>query len=260
MARSLLIPSRVVLGFTPGEKTADGSIIVRGKNAHAWVELWMNGQGWVGFDPTPRVDQVNPSANTNAVGVGFDARNFIPAPGESVDQTGGPDGNGQPVNPDTPDFEDQSIPLGPDGLPLETSNRIRVTTFQAILLALAAIVGVIPLAKWIRRRRRLRRMKEGDITGAWEEIVDRLTDLGRPPAPDQTHAEVASSLHRSLTPLARNVAEALYGPDRPLPTVKVEQATDSFEQTESYLRDVYRPFDRVMSWLRIRSLKWWDRD
>ena len=260
MARSLLIPSRVVLGFTPGEKTADGSIIIRGKNAHAWVELWMNGQGWVGFDPTPRVDQVNPSANTNAVGVGFDARNFIPAPGESVDQTGGPDGNGQPVNPDTPDFEDQSIPLGPDGLPLETSNRIRVTTFQAILLALAAIVGVIPLAKWIRRRRRLRRMKEGDITGAWEEIVDRLTDLGRPPAPDQTHAEVASSLHRSLTPLARNVAEALYGPDRPLPTVKVEQATDSFEQTESYLRDVYPPFDRVMSWLRIRSLKWWDRD
>ena len=54
MARSLAIPSRVVLGFTPGEQLADGSILVRGKNAHAWVELWMNGQGWVRFDPTPR--------------------------------------------------------------------------------------------------------------------------------------------------------------------------------------------------------------
>lgn len=259
MARSLSIPSRVVLGFTPGEKTDDGRIIVKGKNAHAWVELWMNGQGWVRFDPTPRGDQVNPSTNVNAAGVGFDARNFIPDPEELPDPID-PTGDGQPVNPDGPDFEDQPIPLGPDGLPLETSNRITLTAFQAILLAMAAMLGTIPLAKWMRRRKRMRRLKEGDITGAWDEIVDRLTDLGRPPTPDQTHAEVASSVHRSLVPLARNVTEAVYGPDRPMPLVKVEQAAGSFEQTESYLRDIYRPFDRLMSWLRLRSLKWWDRD
>jgi transglutaminase-like putative cysteine protease len=96
MARSLAIPSRVVLGFTPGEQLADGSILVRGKNAHAWVELWMNGQGWVRFDPTPRGDQVNPSTNTGAVGVGFDARNFIPEPDEPTDPTD-PGTPGQPV-------------------------------------------------------------------------------------------------------------------------------------------------------------------
>ncbi|MGZ8754372.1 MAG: hypothetical protein ACXW15_04215, partial [Acidimicrobiia bacterium] len=166
----------------------------------------------------------------------------------------------QGVNPNTPDFEDAPIPLGPDGLPLETSNAIRLSLFQIIVAALALVLGSIPLAKWIRRRRRLKSLKEGDITGAWEEIVDRLTDLGRPPSPDQTHAEVASSLHRSLTPLARNMSEAIYGPDRPLAPVKVEQAVKSFDETESYLRDIYRPFDRVMSWLRLRSLKWWDRD
>ncbi len=259
MARSLSIPSRVVLGFTPGERLADGSILVRGKNAHAWVELWMNGQGWVRFDPTPRGDQVNPSANAGTVGVGFDARNFIPEPDELTDPTD-PGAPGQPVNPNGPDFEDVPIPLGPDGLPSETSNAIRLSPFQVVLAALALVTGSIPLAKWIRRRRRLKGLKEGDITGAWEEIVDRLADLGRPPTPDQTHAEVATSLHRSLTPLARNVSEAVFGPDRPLAPVKVEQAARSFDETEEYLREIYRPFDRILSWLRLRSLKWWDRD
>src|SRR5690606_17853739 len=60
MARTLGIPSRVVLGFTPGDiqQQADGTdvIVVRERNAHAWVELWLNGQGWVRFDPTPRAD------------------------------------------------------------------------------------------------------------------------------------------------------------------------------------------------------------
>jgi hypothetical protein len=68
------------------------------------------------------------------------------------------------------------------------------------------------------------------------------------------------AVHRSLAPLARNVSEYVYGPDRSLPSAQVEQATRSFEDAESYLRDIYRPFDRVVSWMRLRSLKWWDRD
>jgi len=260
MARSLSIPSRVVLGFTPGERTSDGRIIVKGKNAHAWVELWMNGQGWVRFDPTPRGDEVNPSTNANAAGVGFDARDFVPEPDEAESPTGGPNSPGSPLDPDPGIFDESNIPLGPDGLPLDTSNRIAITTVQAVMLSMAAFVGAILLAKWIRRRRRMRRLEAGDITAAWDEIVDRLTDLGRPPTPDQTHTEVASSVHRSLAPLARNVTEALYGPDQHLPAVKVEQAAESFEQTESYLREIYRPFDRAMSRLRLRSLKWRDRE
>ena len=56
MARTLDIPSRVVLGFTPGQPNPDDEnwVVVRDANAHAWVELWMPSQGWVRFDPTPR--------------------------------------------------------------------------------------------------------------------------------------------------------------------------------------------------------------
>ncbi|MDQ3468795.1 MAG: DUF3488 and transglutaminase-like domain-containing protein, partial [Actinomycetota bacterium] len=53
MARSLGIPARVAVGFTPGLVTADGTYSVLGKNAHAWPEVWFDGYGWVAFEPTP---------------------------------------------------------------------------------------------------------------------------------------------------------------------------------------------------------------
>ena len=53
MARSLGIPARVAVGYTPGLDQGDGSRQVLGKNAHAWPEIWFDGLGWVLFEPTP---------------------------------------------------------------------------------------------------------------------------------------------------------------------------------------------------------------
>jgi transglutaminase-like putative cysteine protease len=53
MARTLGIPSRVAVGFTPGVINDEGWYSVLGKNAHAWPELWFDGIGWVLFEPTP---------------------------------------------------------------------------------------------------------------------------------------------------------------------------------------------------------------
>ena len=53
MLRSLNIPSRVVVGFTQGVKRADGSYLVTSHDAHAWVEVKFENNGWVRFDPTP---------------------------------------------------------------------------------------------------------------------------------------------------------------------------------------------------------------
>lgn len=55
MARSLGIPSRVAIGFTPGDRVEDdpNTFQVRGRHAHAWPELWFPGVGWVPFEPTP---------------------------------------------------------------------------------------------------------------------------------------------------------------------------------------------------------------
>ncbi|WP_223734276.1 transglutaminase family protein, partial [Streptomyces purpurogeneiscleroticus] len=53
MARTLGIPARVAVGFTPGGKRADGSYSVGLKDAHAWPELYFEGIGWTRFEPTP---------------------------------------------------------------------------------------------------------------------------------------------------------------------------------------------------------------
>jgi len=54
VGRSVGVPSRVVLGFTPGDTLNDTVVQVKGKNAHAWVEMWIPTYGWMAFDPTPR--------------------------------------------------------------------------------------------------------------------------------------------------------------------------------------------------------------
>ncbi|MEM6885646.1 MAG: DUF3488 and transglutaminase-like domain-containing protein [Verrucomicrobiota bacterium] len=47
------IPARVVLGFQGGEMNPYGDfMLVRKQNAHSWVEVWIEGRGWMRVDPT----------------------------------------------------------------------------------------------------------------------------------------------------------------------------------------------------------------
>lgn len=57
MARAMGIPTRVVGGYRVSEYNplAD-RWLVRQRNAHAWAEAWVEGQGWVTFDPTPAAE------------------------------------------------------------------------------------------------------------------------------------------------------------------------------------------------------------
>ncbi|RII18282.1 Protein-glutamine gamma-glutamyltransferase [Streptomyces sp. YIM 130001] len=53
MARTLGIPARVAVGFTPGAPESDGRMSVGLRDAHAWPELYFEGVGWTRFEPTP---------------------------------------------------------------------------------------------------------------------------------------------------------------------------------------------------------------
>jgi hypothetical protein len=57
MLRSEGIPSRVVAGFQQGEWNPYGRyFMVRLSDAHSWVEAYVEGRGWMTFDPSPRGD------------------------------------------------------------------------------------------------------------------------------------------------------------------------------------------------------------
>ncbi|MEF8853088.1 MAG: transglutaminaseTgpA domain-containing protein [Haloarculaceae archaeon] len=53
MLRSQDIPARFVVGYTTGQRVDRDEYVVRGYDAHAWVEVYFPDVGWVRFDPTP---------------------------------------------------------------------------------------------------------------------------------------------------------------------------------------------------------------
>jgi transglutaminase-like putative cysteine protease len=63
MARALGIPARVVNGFQRGEWNPYGDyFMVRLRDAHSWVEVFVRGAGWITLDPSPRVGVERPLA------------------------------------------------------------------------------------------------------------------------------------------------------------------------------------------------------
>lgn len=59
LGRAAGIPTRIVMGYRVSERSPFGYHVVRERNAHAWVEAWLPGDGWVTRDATPAEAQPN---------------------------------------------------------------------------------------------------------------------------------------------------------------------------------------------------------
>ena len=80
MLRSVGIPTRLVAGFGPGGRNPlTGYYEVRFADAHAWVEVYYAGLGWVPYDPTFGVPAADPSWTTR-----FAAPEVLAAVGRTV--------------------------------------------------------------------------------------------------------------------------------------------------------------------------------
>ena len=57
MLRSVGVPSRLAVGYLPGEYDPEiGAYVVRGTDLHSWSEAYFPGYGWIPFEPTPNVE------------------------------------------------------------------------------------------------------------------------------------------------------------------------------------------------------------
>ena len=116
------------------------------------------------------------------------------------------------------------------------------------------VVGAVPLAKWWMRRRRWARLREGDITAAWEDIVARLEDYGERPAATQTPTELAAKVDPAMQPLATVYGRAMYGPPGSIDEGHVATATSSLNTTSQRLAGRYSTAQRLVAWYRPTSL------
>ena len=244
MARALRIPARVVLGFAPGEVVTqdDGSelIVVRALNAHAWVELYMAGQGWVRFDPTPRGDGINPATVSR---LGFDPTLYLPEPTDPAQDSTSTATRGT-------EFDTEFLEIGADPtLGLTGSLRGSTPAWLRILLIAAAVAAVIPTFKLARRYSRIRKLESGDVAAGWAEMKDRLADLGHRLDSSLTPHEVAARVDPALVPFATRLGAFIYG-GRLIP-----DAVPVYRQAERALRLRHQGWRWWWSWWSPQSLR-----
>ncbi len=258
MTRTIGIPTRVVLGFTPGDRTGENEVVVRDNNAHSWVELWIPTQGWVSFDPTPRDDGANPATSYGAMeaALGYDVATYLDQIPEEERDPLQSSANlpGGIFAPDTERPEPGFIGSGGETTTSSALPRwIPIVGFITALLILLLVT--LPLVKWIRHRSRMRRLADGDISAAWEEIVVRLTDLAEEPDPSSTPDEVAVRVDDAMIPLATVYTRSVYGSIGTLPAEQVDIARRSMELTTDRLATRYSPMERTRSYYRLGSLR-----
>jgi transglutaminase-like putative cysteine protease len=190
MARSLGLPARVAVGFTPGEEDEDdpGTLVVRGRNAHAWPEVFFSHIGWVAFEPTP--GRGAPDAETYT---GVPPQQAPPEDPVTATTAPGPTftvpevTRGPRADEALPDF---STPSGSeDGGPSPVS-------IAVLVLALGGGVWLVGVpsagaARRARRRRRSRGHPAEEVGDAWTESVQALALLDVRPHEAETSREFA---------------------------------------------------------------------
>jgi transglutaminase superfamily protein/transglutaminase TgpA-like protein len=177
MLRYLGIPARVAVGFAGGTYDSKRRIWkITDREAHAWVEVWFKGYGWLPFDPTPAALGAAPR----------DTQAGVPAinASDATLPTGGPfrrGGNASPVEQKlrkANGFDAGSrrrLPGPSFGVGGGGGDRSRPVLL--LLAALAAVVAAIVLAKVASHLiRSARRDPRGVAAACRQELASFLLD------------------------------------------------------------------------------------
>ena len=183
MLRSLGIPTRLVNGFGPGTFDAvTNQFVVRGQDAHTWVESYFPTYGWIPFEPTPdgtylpiprgsqgqslclRDANCDPGTTTGVGGV-------VPAP------TGAPRGVRNPNDP------------GPAAstFGIHSPDAGTLTKIIGVILAIILLLGAA-IARYLRPR---------TVMGVWKRTISLSEMAGaKRPAAGETPLELGRRLQR----------------------------------------------------------------
>jgi hypothetical protein len=250
MLRYLGIPARVAVGFSGGAYDAGKRAwVVTDHDAHAWVEAWFKGYGWLPFDPTPATGGAR-RPGSGAATAGYGPGSF-PAPG-GFPKGGapelGPGGAGSPlfaghlgrIRPDSPaGARGPSVPL-------------------LLLLALAGLVVAVAAAKAaLRLVRRRERDPRRIAVACRDELAAFLVDQGYPSARGATLQELAELTRRAAGAEPGGFVGAALAARFAPPARAASAARQARAELRTLLRELRRGLsrrERVLGLLSPRSL------
>ena len=258
MLREIGVQSRVVVGFSSGTRTrAGGPFSITTRQAHAWVEVYFPGWGWLPFEPTPT--RVNPVT----VAYSAPAQPACPGPGcvddpgqapaTPAQQPGGPGGAQRGRVEQDPRLNSGNIVPLPAPPPIEEPEDPLSTARIALLVgAILAALALLLVPPWraVRRRLRLRRAAaepRRSILVTYDVFTERAGALGL----GRRHGETLEEYRRKVTDtgylsdghldrLTRLTTQAAYGP-RELDPVQAHEAADAADTAFRELRRAVGP-------------------
>lgn len=164
MARELGIPSRIAVGYAPGRPAGtddqDETIYqVTSDDLHAWPELYFDGMGWVGFEPTP--------------GVGAQTAFEEPA-SSNAEQTEGstPEQDEAQRSADAADRGEESVDSA------ATTDSTAATAPRTAAVVGAGVLAVLLLPGGLRSLQRRRRLGADAPDRWWREVEATAVDVG----------------------------------------------------------------------------------
>ena len=187
MARELGIPTRMAVGFVPGKQVGD-AWEVSARDLHTWPELWLDGLGWVAFEPTPSRGTAGTDGSPATAEPGGEEEPAVPTAEPTTEPAAGEE---------TPEPE---APTATPAAPAVAINLLPLLLAALALVAAGAAAVLVP--RLLRSRRRTVRLTgtgdaRADTLSAWEEVREVVGDL-RLDWPDGSPRYAAERLVGSL--------------------------------------------------------------
>jgi transglutaminase-like putative cysteine protease len=194
MLRSLGIPARVAVGFTSGSYNASKRRwTVTDHDAHAWVEVWFDGWGWIPFDPTPGRGRLSGTHSTASPQLNT----------QQFAQVGGPSAivraEARRTSAEGTGLEGTRDVPGDIGSIGGTVRDTGGSLLRLVALLALAAVALISLAKLVVRRSRYLTRDPRRVSAACRaELVDYLADQGIRVPRSATLADLGDALSGRL--------------------------------------------------------------
>jgi transglutaminase-like putative cysteine protease len=268
LARSVDLPARVAVGFTPGVQDENDPTLfrVRGIHAHAWPEVYLGEYGWVPFEPT--ISRGPPRASN---WLGIDEQQDTSTGGSAVtdpdplDGTGG--GAGGPLASGDSNREpgagigEGGVASGGPGTDVERDPvlaRVVEDTAPAAGISAAAYLVLVPLAILVQQLVRRRRARSpGDrVRLGWRTSTEGAMEAGVRLPPWMTVAEKAEAMAAAFP----DCAPAIDDLARRMEVVAYAESTPTAEQVAAVERDwaaIQGEVNKRQGWPR-RILRWFD--